>query len=1003
MQNLLFLFKNLTSAEKIIKHLLTEDIEFNFKIVSSMEQLILEFENFKPEIIFTDHLIKKEEYLSIQEKTDSLNIISELIIISEKPNHDEEIDCLNLGVFDYIPLSYKKKIYISYKRAIELIKLKKESLPTNTKDNKDIFYKVLIEQAPDAIFRGNELGEFTEVNTAACLLTGYSREDLVSLKMSDLFSNEELNKKPLRFDLIKNGTTIINERFLITKNGSKIPVVMNTKLIHDNAYFCIMNDLSEHYNARKELKDKEERMRNIIEHSSNLFYSHNPDGQFTYVSQQIKEFLGYEPKQFIDLRSFVMSDNPINIENEKHTQIALTTGKAQAPFELELVAKNGQKIWVEVHEKPVIKNGNVTGIAGALIDITESKKALDQLKSSEEKFKTLFSEAPEGIFLADENNIIIDCNKAFCNLIEDSKNNILNTPIRKHIDNVDLIKVKNKLHTLQQDGKVDGEMRLITRKNKILTTFQNANALYNDDGKYIGAIVHIHDITKQKKIQEEIIVSEARLRAIFNASDNVAFILSEIKDGQHNICEFSPGAETIFGYSREEAIGKPRSIIHTEENKIKLPDYIHKLESGTNSIKEKIEMLKKSGEKFNSLHTGYPLINRKGNVSQLLSVTVDITNITEIENELKIREEQLTTLINASPDIICIKDEKGRWLMANNAIISRLNLKDIDFVNKSNSELASLNLISNKFYTSFSTTDELAWKNKEITVIEQQISTSDGLTYDYEIIKVPVFHSNGDRKVLVILGRDNTQRKILESQLQHSQKMEAIGLMASGIAHNFNNILQAIIGYVDFAKEGLETTSQRYQDIEQIGQHVKRATVLTRNLLAVGKEQYMNKNEVDINDIIRPIVELTNRNTINKISVSFNACENLPNLVADGSQLDQVIMNLFINASDAMPGGGKIEVDTSYIILDNEFCASNAWAKAGRYIKISISDTGFGMDEDTIRRIFEPFFTTKDLDKGTGLGLSTAFGIISQHKGLVNVISELHLGTTFEIFLPVIE
>lgn len=242
--------------------------------------------------------------------------------------------------------------------------------------------------------------------------------------------------------------------------------------------------------------------------------------------------------------------------------------------------------------------------------------------------------------------------------------------------------------------------------------------------------------------------------------------------------------------------------------------------------------------------------------------------------------------------------------------------------------------------------------------------------------------------------------KAREAQLLQSQKMEAIGLMASGIAHNFNNILQVVVAYIDFAKEGLKETDQRYKDIEQINQHIKRATRLTKSLLAVGKEQLMTKNDIDINDIMKPIVDITNRTTQNNIKVKFITQENLPTIIADGSQIDQVIMNIFLNAKDAMPTGGLIDASTQHVFLDKVFCSNNAWAKVGEYILTRITDSGAGMDADTKSRIFEPFFTTKDVDKGTGLGLSTAFGIISQHNGLLNVISKKNQGTTFEIYLP---
>lgn len=250
------------------------------------------------------------------------------------------------------------------------------------------------------------------------------------------------------------------------------------------------------------------------------------------------------------------------------------------------------------------------------------------------------------------------------------------------------------------------------------------------------------------------------------------------------------------------------------------------------------------------------------------------------------------------------------------------------------------------------------------------------------------------------ISKASVDLKKREEQLIHSQKMEALGLMASGIAHNFNNILQAIVGYTEFALEDLDKKSQRYEDIQQIEKLTKRASTLIRNLMAVGKEQSLKKMEIEIHDIIKPIVDLTNRNTANNIQVIYNVNKDLPIITADGAMIDQVVLNLFMNATDALPDGGLIKVETTEVNLDNEFCEINAWAKPGTYVRLAISDNGQGMDSETKRRIFEPYFTTKDLSKGTGLGLSTVFGIISQHNGLLNVESKKGKGSRFEVFLP---
>jgi len=499
--------------------------------------------------------------------------------------------------------------------------------------------------------------------------------------------------------------------------------------------------------------------------------------------------------------------------------------------------------------------------------VRESKKE----KNNYKKFRTLFEEAPDGVFLSDANRDIVDCNQAFCDLVNYSKEEALNLNVTDLLDGDNLESFKTSMPLLVKTGKVEGIIELTTKEGAKVIVRRSVSALYDDQGNYSGAIVQINDITEKEKYRVKIETSE----------------------------------------------------------------------------------------------------------------------------------EQLMTLINSSPDLIIIKDGEGKWLKANNAIINRLRLENIDFINKTNEEIALQKKDFKAYFNEIALTDEKTWENRGITIFEESGVSDDGSSISYEVTKTPVYHHDGSRKALIIIARDTTQRKRLESQLRHSQKMEAIGLLAGGIAHNFNNILQVVIGYVDFAKEGLEHNSQRYKDIDQINQHVKRAVVLTRNLMAVGKDQLMEKTELDINDIIQPIVDLTNRNKNNNITVKFTKQKNIPPLFADGSQIDQVIVNIFLNATEAMPDGGNITVDTSSVILDDDYCTTNTWAKVGSYIKTSITDTGQGMDDTIKGRIFEPYFTTKSLKNGIGLGLSTAFGIISQHNGLMNVISKVDEGTTFEIFLPI--
>lgn len=278
-----------------------------------------------------------------------------------------------------------------------------------------------------------------------------------------------------------------------------------------------------------------------------------------------------------------------------------------------------------------------------------------------------------------------------------------------------------------------------------------------------------------------------------------------------------------------------------------------------------------------------------------------------------------------------------------------------------------------------------------------------------------------DRRILVrddggkplrMLGsiRDISERKqaeqsLLESEarLRQSQKMEAIGTLTGGVAHDFNNLLTAILGNSQLALRDLSESDplrRRLLEIECAG---NRAAVLTRQLLAFSRRQHLERKVINLNDSIGDLTKLLRRIIGEDIEVAVRCSGDLATVFADVAQIEQVVMNLAVNARDAMPSGGKLMIETSNVVLDANYCRQYPYVQPGRYVQIRVSDDGCGMDAATKARIFEPFFTTKEIGKGTGLGLSMAYGIVKQHDGHINVYSEIDYGTSFKVYLPVAE
>ena len=250
------------------------------------------------------------------------------------------------------------------------------------------------------------------------------------------------------------------------------------------------------------------------------------------------------------------------------------------------------------------------------------------------------------------------------------------------------------------------------------------------------------------------------------------------------------------------------------------------------------------------------------------------------------------------------------------------------------------------------------------------------------------------------IGRDVTERVQLEQQLRQAQKMEAVGRLAGGIAHDFNNILTAITGYADLLLEDLRPSDSRHQDVAEIRKAADRAAGLTRQLLAFSRQQVLQPSVIDVKTLVGDLEKMLGRLLGEDVELGTRLAPDTGRVKADAGQLEQVLMNLAVNARDAMPHGGKLTLETSNVDLSEGYAADHYPARPGSYVMIAVTDTGTGMSEETQAHMFEPFFTTKEKGKGTGLGLATVYGIIKQSGGFIWVYSELGHGTTFKIYLP---
>jgi len=287
--------------------------------------------------------------------------------------------------------------------------------------------------------------------------------------------------------------------------------------------------------------------------------------------------------------------------------------------------------------------------------------------------------------------------------------------------------------------------------------------------------------------------------------------------------------------------------------------------------------------------------------------------------------------------------------------------------------------------------------------IEVDFRRKSGEVFHSELCALKLIGDDGEAAGNIALIRDISERKKLEMQLLQLQKMEAIGRLAGGIAHDFNNILTAIIGYASIAQMKMKADDPVRVNLDHILESANRAAALTQSLLTFSRKQVMNLRPVDLNVITQRVEKFLQRIIGEDVAMKTIVKQGALMVNADSGQIEQVLMNLAINARDAMPKGGVFAIETDTVMVDDEYIRVHGLGKQGTYAVVSVSDTGEGMDETTRKRIFEPFFTTKEVGRGTGLGLSIVYGIVQQHNGFVNVYSEPEKGTNFKIYLPIVQ
>jgi len=498
--------------------------------------------------------------------------------------------------------------------------------------------------------------------------------------------------------------------------------------------------------------------------------------------------------------------------------------------------------------------------------------------------------------------------------------------------------------------------------------------------------------------EEQSAASERKMRAVFEHAQDAIFILHE---GIFIDC--NPKAEKLFGVARSNLLNHSLSDFYPKGQANGLASQ----DSATERFRQALAgepqnfewRLRRFDETMFDVDVGLSPIEIDGRL-HVMAILRDITDKKRIELEMRENEkkykdlfQEFNTLLDAIPDPILLQSPSLEIVWANRAATSHFTeeaerpeerhcFKLLHQISTPHAGCPVLECF------------ETGMPAKGLIAMTDRI---------WEIRAVPVKDENGAIVNVIEIGRDITEMKKLEQQLIHSQKMEAVGQLAGGIAHDFNNIVTAIIGYGNLVLMKLPEDDSLRHFVEQILVTADRAAELTQGLLAFSRKKVLNMHPVKLNDIISGFRSFLERIIGEQIAICTDLSGEPIFIYADSSQIEQVLMNLATNARDAMPDGGTISVTLETVELGDGFIKAHGYGEPGKYACILVSDSGVGMDEETVTKIFEPFFTTKDAGKGTGLGLSIVYGIIKEHNGYITAYSKIGTGTTFRVYLPMIE
>ncbi|MGC9195267.1 MAG: PAS domain S-box protein [Syntrophobacteraceae bacterium] len=765
---------------------------------------------------------------------------------------------------------------------------------------------------------------------------------------------------------------------------------MSPSLLERTIRYCLAR-ARELSSANKALGETRFNYRVLAENVPGMVFQFvlHSDGSYSlpFVNNRIEEYAGVSAQAAMRDASLLFT--PIHPDDREMVQKAIAvSAKTLEDFYLEhrIIHTDGRIRWFRVVSRPQrLPNGDIIW-NGICLEITESKRSEELLLESRAWFHSLFEYAPLPYQSLDECGCFFDVNPKWLDVLGYEKDEVVGRSFGDFLAPCSRDDFVRNFAHFKQRGVIKGVQFDMVKKSGEIIRASFDGRIQRDEERFVCTHCILQDITEQKHMEESLRASEELFRTVFEHHAAVKLIVDP-ETGK--IINANRAAENFYGWPKErlkqmrvydintlsaEEVGREMAKARALE-KVHF-EFRHRLADG--SIRDVDVFSSKIAVRGKEL---------------LHTIIHDITERKQAREILNKERRRFRQILDQFPYGIYIVDADFQMEYVN-PIIRR--------------ELGEVG--DRKCYDYFYGLQEpCSWCHNEEVFQGRTVRWSWHFAKgkrDYEVVDLPLYNEDGTISKLAVFnnvtGRKKAEqeREKLQQQLVQSQKMESVGRLAGGVAHDYNNMLAVIMGYTEMALLSVSPEDPLHADLEEILKAAKRSADVTRQLLAFARKQTVSPVVFDLNQTVESMLKMLRPLIGEDIALAWlPGAGSLP-VKMDPSQLDQILANLCVNARDAVAGVGKVTIETDGITFDETYCAAHSGFVAGEFVLLAVSDDGCGMEKETLENIFEPFFTTKDIDKGTGLGLSTVYGIVKQNDGFINVYSEPGRGTTFRIYLP---